>query len=78
MLIMIKKDILVLGEGPEQGLDDTTITAEAKYPINFKESGKIFVLNLHYNERNNFLLVNAIKMYQFKAKDSEIKPRLFV
>ena len=29
-----RKDILILGEGPAQGLDDTTLTAEAKYPIN--------------------------------------------
>ena len=29
------KDILTLGEGPIQGLDDTALTAEAKYPINF-------------------------------------------
>ena len=29
------KNILILGEGPTQGLNDTTLTAEAKYPINF-------------------------------------------
>ena len=29
------KDILIIGEGPTQELDDTTLTAEAKYPINF-------------------------------------------
>ena len=29
------KDILTLGKGPTQGLDDTTLAAEAKYPINF-------------------------------------------
>ena len=34
------KDILVLGEESKQGLDDTTLTAEAKYPINFTQSGK--------------------------------------
>ena len=28
------KDILILGEGTTQGLDDTTLTAEAIYPIN--------------------------------------------
>ena len=33
-----KKDILVLGEGPTQGLDDITIAAEAKYPIKAKRS----------------------------------------
>ena len=26
---------IILGEGPTQGLDDTTLTAESKYPINF-------------------------------------------
>ena len=31
-------NILVLGKGPIQGLDDTTLTAEAKYPITFTES----------------------------------------
>ena len=37
------KDILILGEGTTQVLDDTTLTAEAKYPINFMQSGKRFV-----------------------------------
>ena len=36
-----KEDILVLGEWPTQGLDDTTIEkAETKYSINFTESKK--------------------------------------
>ena len=34
------KDILILGDGPIQGLDDKTLTAEAKYPVNFIQSGK--------------------------------------
>ena len=37
------KDILILGEEPTQGLDDTTLTAEAKHPISFSKSGKRFV-----------------------------------
>ena len=57
-----------------QGLDNSAVTAEAKYPINFTESGKRFLLSLHYNESNSFSFVNAEKMYRFKAKDSEIKP----
>ena len=28
-----EKHIFILGEEPTQGLDDTTLTAEAKYPI---------------------------------------------
>ena len=66
------KDILILGEGPTQGLDDTTLTAEAIYPINFTQPNKRLVLSLHYNGNNSFVLVNTIKIYQFKAKDSEI------
>ena len=68
-----EKDILVLSEGPTQGLLDTTLTTEAKYHINFTQSGKRFVLSLHYNGSNSFLFVNAKKVYQFKAKKSEIK-----
>ena len=66
------KDILILGEGPTQGLDDTTLTAKAKYPISFTQSGKRFLLSLHYNGSNSFLFVNAIKVYQFNAKNSKI------
>ena len=64
LIILIKKDILILAEGPTVGLDDTTLTAEAKYPINFTQSGKRI---LHYNGSNNFLFVNATKPYQFKT-----------
>ena len=67
------KDILILGRGPAQGLSDTTLTAKAKYPINFTQSNKRFVLNLQYNGSDSFLFVNATKIYQFKAKDWEIQ-----
>ena len=63
-----KKDMLIICEGSRQGLDDTTLTTEAKYPINFTQSGKRFVLSLHYNRNKSFLFVNATKVYQFKAK----------
>ena len=33
-----------------------------------------YLLSLHYIGSNSFLFVDATKMYQFKAKDSEIKP----
>ena len=68
----INEDALILGEGATQGLDDT-LTAEAKYPINFTQPIKRFVVSLHYNGSNNFLFVNAIKMCQLKAKSSQIK-----
>ena len=66
-----EKDTLIPGEQPARGLDGTTFTAEAKYPINFRQSGKRFLLSLHYNGRNIFLFVNAAKVYQFKAKNQK-------
>ena len=67
------KGILILGKLPTQGLDDITLTAEVKCPMNFTQPRKRFVLSLHYNGSNSFLFVNATKVYQIKAKDSEIK-----
>ena len=67
------KDILILHQESTQGWDDATLTAQAKYPINFTQSGKRFILSLHYNGSNSFLFVNATEVYQFKAKYSEIK-----
>ena len=67
------KDIFILSERPTQGLDDTTLTAKAIYSISFTQSGKRFILSLHYNGSNSVLFVNDIKIYQFKAKESEIK-----
>ena len=37
------KDILIFGEGLTQGLDNTTLTAEAIYPISFTQLNKRFV-----------------------------------
>ena len=67
------KDILILGERPTQGLDYTTLTAEEKFPINFTQPRKRFVLSPQYNGSNSFLFVNVTKIYQFKGNDSEIK-----
>ena len=68
-----KKDILILGKVPTQGLDHTTLTAERRYSTNFSKLKRKFCLSMHYNGGNSFLFVNATKIYQFKAKDSEIK-----
>ena len=66
-----KKDILVLGKGPTQGLE-STLTAEKMYSINFTLTKKKFCLSVHYNGANSYLFVNGTEIYKFKAKDSEI------
>ena len=67
-----KKHILILGEGPTQRLDDTTLTAEKKYSINFTVTRNKFCLSLQYNGANSYLFVNGTEIIKFKAKDSEI------
>ena len=65
-----KEDILVLGEGPTQGLEHA-LTAAKMYSINFTVTKKKFCLSLHYNGANSYLFDNGIEIYKFKAKDSE-------
>ena len=64
--------MLVLGKDPTQVSDDTILTAEKLYSINFTENSKKFCLSVHYNGANSYLFVNGAEIYKFKAKDSEI------
>ena len=66
-----KKNILVLGKGPTQGLEHT-LTAEKMYSINFTVTKTKFCLSLHYNGANKYLFLNGTETYKFKAKDSEV------
>ena len=68
-----KKDILILGKGPTQGLEHT-LSAQKIYSINFTEKDKILCLSLHYNKENSYLFVNGTEIIKFKSKDPEILP----
>ena len=66
-----KKDTLILGKRPTQGLEHT-LTAEKLYSINFMKHNTKFCLSWHYNGANIYLFVNGTEIIKFKAKDSEI------
>ena len=66
-----RKDVLVLGKGPTQGLEDT-LTAEKIYSVNFTLTKRRFCLSSHYNGANSYLFINGKEIYKFKAKDFEI------
>ena len=66
-----KKDILILGVGPTQGLEHA-LTAEKMYSINFTVTNIQFCLSLHYNGENSYLFVNGSEICKFKVNDSEI------
>ena len=53
-----KKNILILGKGPTQGLEHT-MSAEKMYSINFIENNEKYCLSLHYNGPNSYLFVNG-------------------
>ena len=65
-----KKDILIVGKGPTQGLEHTLSPVKV-YSINFTKNNKKIDLSLHYNGPNSYLFVNGIDIYKFKAKYSE-------
>ena len=69
--MIIKKNILVLGKGPTQGLEHR-LAAEKMYSINFTVTNKTFCLSFHYNGANGDLFVNGTEIYKFKAKNPEI------
>ena len=50
-------EILVIGEGLTQGLDNNTITAKAKYFFSFTVSKNKFCLSVHYNRSNGFFML---------------------
>ena len=66
-----KKDILVLGIRPTQGLEHT-LTTDKMYSVYFTVTKKKFCLSLHYNGASSYLFLNGTEIYKFKAKDSEI------
>ena len=70
------KDVLVLGRGLIQKVDDTTIYAEKMYLPNFTIANKTFCLSLHYNGDNSYLLVNGKEVIKFKVKNQNISGKL--
>ena len=52
-------NILVMGDGSVQGINDTTLYAEKIYSQNFTQPNKKFVLSLHYNHDDSYLFING-------------------
>ena len=55
------------------GLDNTSIAAEAKFSVNFTNLETMWLI-LYYNADKSFLYTNGLNIQQFKVKDSEMKP----
>ena len=57
------KEILILGGGLTQGLDDNWLTAEAKCPINFKQSRKRMETTVSYLLTPKNISVQSIRLW---------------
>ena len=64
--------IYLMGTGLTEGINDTTIYAEKNCYRNFTDFGKKFVLSLHYNGDNSYLLVNGRQELKLKAKTDQL------
>ena len=70
ILIIEKISFLVLGEGPNQVINDNTGSAGKKICVNFNKANTKFSLRLHYNWDESYLIVNKTEICKFKAKDN--------
>ena len=65
-------NIYVIGKSFVQGINNTTLYTEKVYSQNFTEVNKKFVLSLHYNGDNSYLVVNGKQELRFKAKNGQL------
>ena len=72
-------NIFIMGDGFVQGINDMTLYAEKIYSQNFTQPNKKFVLSLHDNDNDSYLLINGKQELKFKAKpDQSIKEKLCI
>ena len=65
-------NIFIMGDGFVQGINDTTLYAEKICSQNFTQPSKKFVLSLHYNGGESYLLVNGKKELKCKCKTENL------
>ena len=54
-----RNNILALGKGPTNDINDSVGATEKKFSIDFGKANTKFCLSLHYNGDNSDLFVNA-------------------
>ena len=70
------KDVLNLGRGFIQKIDDTAIYAEKMCSPDFTIANKTFCLSLHYKRDDSYLFVNGKEVIKFNAKNQSVSEKL--
>ena len=65
-------NIFVMGDAFVQGINDTTLYAEKIYSQNFTQPSTKFVLSLHYNGDNSYLLVNGKQELKVRVNQKKL------
>ena len=65
-------NIYVIGKDYITKINDTTIYTEKMFYRNFTDTGKKFILSLHYNGDNSYLFVNGREELKLKTKADQI------
>ena len=61
-----------MDEGPTDGINDSTGTAEKEFSINFCKANTKFCLSSHYNGDESYFCVSKTEIFKFKANDKII------
>ena len=67
------QNILILGHGLTQKVNNTAIYADKMYSPNFSAENKIFCLSLHYKRDDNYLLLMVKKSLNLKPENLKLK-----
>ena len=67
-----KNSFLVLGEGPNFGINGSFGSSEKKFSINFSKANTKFCLSLHYNADNSYVFDNGKEIFKFKADNKNV------
>ena len=67
-----KNNLLMLGEGPNLGINGKFGGPEKKFSIDFTKANKKFGLCLYYNADNSYLFVNGKEIFKLKADNKNV------
>ena len=67
-----RNNFLVLGEGPNYGMNESFVSPDKKFSINFTKTRTKFCLSLHYNHDNSYLLVNGQEIFKIKTANKNV------
>ena len=67
-----KNNFLLLGEGPNFGINGRLGSTEKKFSIKLSKASTKFCSSFHYNANNSYLFTNGKEIFKFKAGNKNV------